>query len=420
MKVLVLWHRVAFPADDGGKLRLFHLTEQLARRHELTLLCPPTPEAALATLRSRLGARTTVATVSWTVPAGLRRWTAVLSPAPAGIHRPGRGAPARRVVDDLVRRWRPDVLLAMDPVLAPYLRQQRGPLLAIDTAAEYIRYCGRARQRAAIPAALAWSVRELKWRRSLRRMASWVDLWTVASSGDGRSLRSALPQGASVVVAPNGVDVVANAFDAHQERPPRLAHSGSPRYEPNRDALEYLRREIWPLVHARMPEAELLVTGDATAAPAALGRMPGVTLMGHVADLRAVLTSCRATLVPLRLGVGTRLKILEAMALGTPVVATPVGAEDIELVEGVHALIAADAPAFADAVDSLMRSADLRRRLASAARLLVEERYDWDVIGRDFASAVERAVTDARSRADGAGRTIIDPGAAALRGGTVE
>jgi glycosyltransferase involved in cell wall biosynthesis len=118
-----------------------------------------------------------------------------------------------------------------------------------------------------------------------------------------------------------------------------------------------------------------------------------VHLSGYVNDIRPMIASAAVCIVPLRQGGGTRLKILEAMALGTPVVATSKGAEGLDATPGRDILIADDATEFANQVVRVMRDATLRAEVASNARRLVEHRYDWQQIGGRFVDLVEAAAS---------------------------
>ncbi|HQY93990.1 efflux RND transporter permease subunit, partial [Caldilinea sp.] len=121
-----------------------------------------------------------------------------------------------------------------------------------------------------------------------------------------------------------------------------------------------------------------------------------VVLTGLVEDVRVPVAQAMACVVALRDGGGTRLKVLEAMALGTPVVATPRGAAGLDVVDGEHLLLAADPQTFARCTLSLLQDGALRARLAARARRLVEERYDWRSIGAHFVEAVEQCVVKKR------------------------
>jgi glycosyltransferase involved in cell wall biosynthesis len=185
----------------------------------------------------------------------------------------------------------------------------------------------------------------------------------------------------------------------HQPRlvdpePNTLVFSGALTYAANSDAAEYFVSEILPLVRAKVPAAHLRITGSVGSSKArTIADRDGVTLTGYVQDIRPIVAGSRASVVPLRLGGGTRLKILEAMALGTPVVSTSKGAEGLEIVPGEHLLVADTPNGFARFTVQLLEQPQLRADLAARARRLVEQQYDWASIGRWFGQVVEEACT---------------------------
>jgi polysaccharide biosynthesis protein PslH len=132
-----------------------------------------------------------------------------------------------------------------------------------------------------------------------------------------------------------------------------------------------------------------------------LPRSDGLTYTGYVDDIRPEIAESWASVVPLRRGGGTRVKILESMALGTPVVSTPKGAEGLDVVPGQHILLAEHPDEFARHVVDLCQSPGLRRRLAENGSQLVSSRYDWNSVGEQILAVVERAAQEpalARSR----------------------
>jgi len=141
-------------------------------------------------------------------------------------------------------------------------------------------------------------------------------------------------------------------------------------------------------VRQQIPGVRFFIVGkDPPPAIRRYGRDPGIVVTGTVDDVRGYFRKTTAVVVPLRIGGGTRLKILEAMAMGKPVVSTAVGAEGLEVADGENILIADDPPGMARALISVLRDRALRERLAGAGRKLVEERYDWTSI----ANRLERA-----------------------------
>jgi glycosyltransferase involved in cell wall biosynthesis len=181
------------------------------------------------------------------------------------------------------------------------------------------------------------------------------------------------------VVAPNGADLSAWLHNVRHDEGTVLfpAHLG---YLPNVDAVEFLLSEVWPEVRKRKPRARMIIAGrDPTdTVREAIAKAPGVELRANPKSMDAVARLACVTVVPLRFGSGTRLKILESMAWGLPVVSTTAGCEGIEAEDGEHLLIRDDPREFADATVRLLTDSDLWGKLRIRGRELIRERYSWD------------------------------------------
>ncbi len=183
----------------------------------------------------------------------------------------------------------------------------------------------------------------------------------------------------------NGVDSSFYSFGVHDKNSPveKLVFTGWMGTKANQDALTWFRDELWPALRRARPSLELLLVGGG--APPTLARelaaLPGVTVTGEVTDVRPFVRQCRVAAVPLRIGSGTRLKILEAMAQGTPVVSTSKGADGLGATHGTHLLLADDTPSFVRAVLCLLDDDELVGQMRIQARHFVEQTYDWNVIG---------------------------------------
>ncbi len=234
---------------------------------------------------------------------------------------------------------------------------------------------------------LRWRWEAAKMGPVERRTVATVESILATSDADATVFRD---WGArQVEVVPNGVDTRGVPYAAPTNSD-RLLYLGQFGYRPNEAAAVELVRDVLPLVRERVPTAMVdLVGRNPTEAVRALGG-PGVDVMGEVDDILPSLHRARAMVVPLRAGSGTRLKILEAMAAGTPVVSTPLGAAGIDAVDGEHLLLAESAADLAAAAVRVLTDDALAIRLSEAARALVEERYDWQV----FAPTVEAVVED--------------------------
>ncbi|WP_367276865.1 glycosyltransferase family 4 protein [Bradyrhizobium sp.] len=212
------------------------------------------------------------------------------------------------------------------------------------------------------------------------RAADGVYLCSVA---DQQRLLGEAP-GARTLVIPNAADV-----EFYQPRAMDPASDGRTvvffgllSYFPNVDGVSYFVKEIWPRVAEAHPKARLkIIGGQAPSSLKALVR-PGIELAGFVSDLRPHLAEAAVVVVPLRLGGGTRLKIVEAMAMGKAVVSTSLGAEGIEAVPGRDILIEDQPAAFADSINLLLGDPALAARIGGAARQVAVDRYAWSTAAR--------------------------------------
>ncbi len=237
-------------------------------------------------------------------------------------------------------------------------------------------------------AALAGSPVEARWialqSKLLRRVES--DAFrscnlTLACSKDDAALITQLAPEANVVTVPNGVDT-----DYFRPRPgsfrapvPTLLFTGNFAYQPNCDALNWFIAEIFPPIREAVANCRFVCAGRA--AQSALNRVPGrpkgVECVSDPADIRPQFEGAWVFVVPLRAGGGTRLKILEAMAMDRPIVSTRVGAEGIPCQDGEHILLADTAIEFANSVLRLIADEKLRAQLASQAAQWARQNYDW-------------------------------------------
>ncbi len=232
---------------------------------------------------------------------------------------------------------------------------------------------------------------ELGFTRRLYNSVNWrkirgeeLDAWrvfdgvTFCSAHDESHARALAPRMRSAVI-PNAVDL-----DYFSPRPGDPAPDGRTvvffgaiNYFPNIDGIRYLVGEVWPRIAGSHPHARLQIIGQHPTPEVLALRGPSVEVLGKVDDLRPYLARAAVSVVPLRIGGGTRLKVLEAMAMGRPVVSTPIRAEGIEAEPGRHLALADDPAAFAAAVSRMLDDAEAGARLGREGRALVERRYSW-------------------------------------------
>ncbi|HKI53605.1 MAG TPA: glycosyltransferase family 4 protein, partial [Anaerolineales bacterium] len=178
-----------------------------------------------------------------------------------------------------------------------------------------------------------------------------------------------------IEVIPNCLNINEYNIIKPDKKDTTLIFSGAFKYHANYEAMLWFIGEVFPLILEQVPGTQLVITGDHDDLP--LPSSKNITLAGFVDDIKSLVASCSISVVPLLSGGGTRLKILEAMALGTPVVATPKGAEGLDVNNNEHILIANSSAEFADCVIRLLNDEGMRLQIAEKADMLVREKYDW-------------------------------------------
>jgi glycosyltransferase involved in cell wall biosynthesis len=207
-----------------------------------------------------------------------------------------------------------------------------------------------------------------------RRLLPKFDLILATSDSDAELARQLAPD-TNVSVYPNALPETAQPRRLEQQA---LVFSGNLEYPPNISAVRFFRENIWPILEPRWPELKWRILGkNPGAVRHIVGNHPRIELTGFVEDAVTVLAECQVAVIPVLAGSGTRVKILEAWAAGTPVVSTTLGAEGLNCSHEAQLLIADEPQRFADAVTRLLASPQDRARIGSEGRRLFEECYTW-------------------------------------------
>jgi glycosyltransferase involved in cell wall biosynthesis len=412
----IAWVKIGglWPLHTGGRLRSFHIVSELSRRHRVTVLTTHRPGEDPSALARRLPHCERVVSFphaapkqgSWRFVGSLARsW---LSPLPVDLWK-SRVPAVRAEVERLVGAGLVDLCVADFLVAAPNVPLGGAvPVVLFEHNVEHMIW-----KRLAAVEARAWRRRllALEWRKMRRceaRACAQATL-TIAVSDVDRALLATDAPGARVATVPTGVDTAYFAPNGVPESPAHLVFIGSMDWYPNEDAMVFFVGEVLPLIRRAVPDARLTVVGrNPSARLRALGEAAGVRITGTVEDVRAWIAEAAVYVVPLRVGGGTRLKIFEGLAMGKAVVSTTVGAEGLPLVDGTHFVRADGAAEFARAVVSLVRDPDRRRTLGTAGRRLVEARYSWAEVAREFEARCEPALV---ARAAAAASPRVVPGA---------
>ncbi len=205
----------------------------------------------------------------------------------------------------------------------------------------------------------------------------------------------------SIYTIPNGVDSYTNSqHEPATATTPNLLFCGSLDYFPNKEGLLWFHQQIWPKLKASLPSVQLTLIGRThdQSATSSLKDDPQIKLISAVDDVRPYYKEATVSIVPLNIGSGTRLKILESMSLGIPVISTSKGAEGIQATHGTHITIADQALEFHDQLLKLLSDSKLRKAQSHNARKLVEEKYDWQVIGQQADTAILQSISLFKSK----------------------
>jgi glycosyltransferase involved in cell wall biosynthesis len=188
-----------------------------------------------------------------------------------------------------------------------------------------------------------------------------------------------------IATIPNGVDTsFFEDYSGATVKPASLIFVGGFTWFPNLDGIEFFCDEILPRIAEKIPEVSLTVIGQNpdNAKTRAIAANPRVKVAGRVDDIRPFVAEAAAFIVPLRIGGGTRLKILDALSMGKAIISTSIGCEGLAVEDGTSILTGDSAEAFADSVVKVLKDPALGRRLGEEGRQLVRSVYDWEVIGK--------------------------------------
>lgn len=401
MRILFLSRWFPYPPDNGSKIRVFNVLKQLSIDHEIDLVsfresADQVDDRTVGALREYCS-DVRVVPYRHFRPSSPRALLGLLSSQPRSLA-DTFSAEMRAAVEDALARRGCDLLVASQIGMAPYALALKGvPALLEELELSVYRDAisaspGGIRR---LRPLLTW----LKLRAYVRRILPRFIACTVVSKRERENLRSVAPDYASVEIVPNAVDLERYDADFGTPVPNTLVFSGALTYSANCDAAGHFLADVYPRIRQTIPAVTLRVTGRTDGVDlGSLPRREGVEYTGYVEDIRPVIAQSWASVVPLRIGGGTRLKILESMALGTPVISTSKGAEGLDVSDGENILIADEPREFADKAVDLLRSPQLRGRLAAGGLELVAREYDWKPVGRTLRKLIERAMTATTTR----------------------
>jgi glycosyltransferase involved in cell wall biosynthesis len=375
MKILFLSRWFPHPIDNGSKLRIYSLLRGLNQHHDVTLLsfadqAGVNPEApAIREICSK------VSVIPWKEfnPNALRARLAILSLKPRSVVDTFSPAMAQAITDTL-NEQQYDLVIASQLQMAayyPYFRNVPSVFEEFEIGLFHDQAFS-ADGKIRIRQALTW----FKLRMYLSRLLFFFQACTVVSEKERQLLvRNFNGYRKIIEVIPNCLNMDEYENVKADKKADTLIFTGSFKYRANYEAMLWFVEDVFPLILEQVPDTHLIITGDHADLP--LPSSKNITLAGHVDDIKALIASCTISIAPLLSGGGTRLKILEAMALGIPVVATSKGVEGLEAQMGDQLLIADSPDIFAESVIKLLQGKGLHQGLVANAQQLMREKYDW-------------------------------------------
>ncbi len=399
-KILILSPIFPLPLKSGGQVRIFNLIKYLSDHFEISLLSLIGVEekkyihemipfcSRIETIPVKLYDNEFLKVVSWVKPSQILRtlrrsfqWAFGIPFHICRFYHPG----LVKKLDEMVGRDRYDVVHAIYSQMAPYLIRAKAldrnlksilddiDLFFVAKYREYLTQNGLARA--------FCSLEYKKIRDYVARTWPRFDGITVMSMEDKKKLLALNPD-FNVSVVPNGVDTDYFLPLNHPRTNRKLVFVGGSSHYPNVDALSYFCENIFPLVRHEMKDVSLTVIGEFSKNLLSKGDHE-IQFIGYVEDIRPYLKDCSLNIVPLRIGGGTRLKILEAMALGIPTVSTSIGCEGIEAEKDREIIIADDPQEFAKGIKKVLGDEVFYHALARNGRDLIERKYGWaQIVGK--------------------------------------
>jgi len=384
MKVLMLTPYLPYPLVSGGQIRTYNLLKHLSKHHDITLFSLIKDEGErehLSELQKYcqkivLFKRTKNPFVLRNILlAGFSSYPFVVTRnLPLGM---------KRAVQAELSRDQYDLIHAETFYMMPNIPETKIPIILAEQTIEYLGYQDYMKKaNPLLRPILKIDVTKIKyWERYFWGKA---DKLITMSQEDKNFIEKELRRPLNISVVANGVDL--DFFSKVKKKlplNPTVLFVGTFKWLPNIEAVEEIVKKIWPLILKQLPSAKLKIVGfSPTTKIKAYASEPSIEVLGAIDDIREAFASAHMLLAPIRSGKGTRYKVLEAMITGTPVVATTLAAEGLDLQSGRDVLIADTASALAVASVKLLKDKSLQEKLASAGEKIVRQGYSWDTIAK--------------------------------------
>jgi len=400
MNILFISATVPYPATDGGRIRVLNLLKQIAQSNHVTFLALemlPTDQEGIEYLRN-LGIETHLSEFGIrNSEFGIRIIArAVFQNRPLTVAKyyvPAMESTIKRIIQSRMFDVIHFEMLHTGQYLQAFPDLRVPTLLSLQNIDSSI-WRRLARQTGNPLQKFVFWMQYRSFRRYERLMAEKFSACACVSEEDKNLLADLCPE-ISIEVIPNGVDVESYQPDHSLTEESTLVYTGSMDWLPNEDAVLYFHEQLFPLIEAQIPRVKFYIVGqNPTERVKQLSQRNNVIVTGMVDDVKPYIAKASVYVVPLRIGGGTRLKILEALAMEKAVVSTTIGCEGLQLTPDKDILVADEPEKFAQLVIQLAQDEKFRRQLGKSGRKRVEEKYDWRSIGKHLNELYERIISE--------------------------
>lgn len=385
MRVLMLTPYLPYPLLSGGQIRTYNLLKQLASSHEITLFClikddserDYIPEIKRYCKDIQVFRRSQHPfTMRNIVHTAFSRYPFLV----IRNHVPSVIKATKRELE----RHHYDLIHAETFYMMPHLPETSTPVILVEQTIESLGYESYA-QKAWWPLKKILDIDIQKIRHWERHYWDIADRLIVMSQEDKLAISQQVEKPQKIEVVANGVDITwFNQIRKQPNHEPTILFVGTFKWLPNREAVEFLVKKVWPLIHKQIPKAKLHIVGNSPSQTVLnyANVQTGISITGNIPDIRDAFASADILIAPVFSGKGTRYKVLESLASGTPIVATSTAVEGLGLTPGVHVEIGDTAQSLAAKAVDLLHNPKRRLQMAEAGVSFLTKKYDWPIIAK--------------------------------------
>lgn len=393
MKILYLIPYSPVLPTFGGAIRIYHILKSLVRNHEVTVagFGNHTDRRRLLNKFPDLQERVHLIEQPQGRLYNLKTFLNSLATGSSHWFSKDRSQEMQKLLDHIVSEEDFDVIHSEFPAMASYELDTDALRILDAHNVEYDNFLRMSRGEVGRLRRLYYWLESKKFYREEMKTAARQDAILVTSRRDAVLFDADIPQVPKFLI-PNGVDIEYFQPGGDPPEPYSMTFVGRMKYLPNDDAMNFFLDDIFPRITKRIPEAKIYIVGGEPDASLQERQNDRIVVTGFVDDVRPYIDRASVYVVPLRMGGGTRLKILEAMAMRKPVVTTTIGGEGLGLEDRITARIADRPEAFAGAVVELMQKRKLAQKITREAYNLVTRKFSWNVVGSQLQEAYARTI----------------------------